>query len=115
MRWARGGCAPIARIVLPAAAPGVLAGVILGIGRIVGETAALIYTAGTYAQVADGLFSPARTLSVHMYVLSSEGLHVDRLRHQRGSFDCGGGNQRAFGRGRQAHNEGERLTCSNLT
>lgn len=68
----------IARIVLPAAAPGVLAGVILGIGRIVGETAALIYTAGTYAQVADGLFSPARTLSVHMYVLSSEGLHVDQ-------------------------------------
>ena len=68
----------IAHIVLPAAAPGVLAGVILGIGRIVGETAALIYTAGTYAQVADGLFSPARTLSVHMYVLSSEGLHVDQ-------------------------------------
>ena len=55
-----------------------IAGVILAIGRIVGETAALIYTAGTYAQTADSLFSPVRTLSVHMYVLSSEGLHIDQ-------------------------------------
>ena len=68
----------IFRIVLPTAIPGILAGVILAIGRIVGETAALIYTAGTYAQTADSLFSPVRTLSVHMYVLSSEGLHIDQ-------------------------------------
>lgn len=66
------------RIVLPAAIPGILAGVILGIGRIVGETAALIYTAGTVAQVPAGLSESARTLSVHMWVLSSEGLHVDQ-------------------------------------
>lgn len=66
------------KIVLPSAVPGILAGVILAIGRIVGETAALIYTAGTYAQTADSLFSPVRTLSVHMYVLSSEGLHIDQ-------------------------------------
>ena len=66
------------RIVLPSAVPGIFSGIILAIGRIVGETAALIYTAGTYAQTADSLFSPVRTLSVHMYVLSSEGLHIDQ-------------------------------------
>lgn len=64
------------KIVLPAAIPGILAGVILAVGRIVGETAALIYTAGTVAQVAGSLFSSGRTLSVHMYALSSEGLHI---------------------------------------
>src|SRR5699024_1282792 len=52
------------RVVLPAAVPGILSGVILGIGRIVGETAALIFTAGTAAQVADGLDASARTLAV---------------------------------------------------
>lgn len=68
----------IFRIVLPCAVPGILSGVILAIGRIVGETAALIYTAGTGPQVAGGLMDTARTLSVHMYVLSSEGLYVDQ-------------------------------------
>lgn len=65
------------RIVLPAAVPGILAGVILGIGRIVGETAALLYTAGTVAKIPDGLFSSGRTLAIHMYTLSSEGFHTD--------------------------------------
>ena len=64
------------RIVLPAAAPGILAGVILAVGRIVGETAALIYTAGTVAQVPSSLFASGRTLAVHMYALSSEGLYT---------------------------------------
>ncbi len=64
------------QIVLPAAIPGILAGVILAVGRIVGETAALIYTAGTVAQVAGSLFSSGRTRSVHMYAFSSEGLHI---------------------------------------
>lgn len=68
----------IFRIVLPSATPGILAGVILSIGRIVGETAALIYTAGTVAKVPDGLLSSGRTLSVHMYALSSEGLHTEQ-------------------------------------
>lgn len=63
-------------IVLPSAVPGILAGVILGIGRIVGETAALMYTAGTVPDVPNSIFSSGRTLSVHMYALSSEGLHV---------------------------------------
>ena len=66
------------RIVLPSAVPGILSGVILAIGRIVGETAALIYTAGTVADVATNIFtSSGRTLAVHMYSLSREGLHMD--------------------------------------
>ena len=65
------------RIILPSAIPGILSGVILGIGRIVGETAALMYTAGTVTGVAKSLFSSGRTLSVHMYALLSEGLYVE--------------------------------------
>lgn len=65
------------RIVLPAAIPGILSGIILAIGRIVGESAALIYTAGTVAQIPTSLLDSARTLSVHMYALSSEGLHTN--------------------------------------
>jgi len=64
------------RIVLPAAAPGILAGVILAIGRIVGETAALIYTAGTVAQIPPTPMASGRTLAIHMYALSSEGLYT---------------------------------------
>ena len=73
------------RTVLPSAVPGILSGVILSIGRIVGETAALIFTAGTVAAVpkvnagVNGFFgSSVRTLSVHMYNLSKEGLHTDQ-------------------------------------
>lgn len=62
-------------IVLPAAMPGIAAGVILSIGRIVGESAALIFTAGTYPAVPDGLFASTRTLAVHMYALLTEGLY----------------------------------------
>ncbi|OUQ29052.1 phosphate ABC transporter, permease protein PstA [Lachnoclostridium sp. An131] len=64
------------RIVLPSAIPGILAGVILGIGRIVGETAALMYTSGTVAKYA-GPMDSGRTLALHMYVLTSEALHVN--------------------------------------
>lgn len=66
------------KVVLPSAVPGIVAGIILSVGRIVGETAALIYTSGTVAGVAENLLSSGRTLSVHMYALSSEGLHVDQ-------------------------------------
>ncbi|MDR2770839.1 MAG: phosphate ABC transporter permease PstA [Clostridiales Family XIII bacterium] len=65
-------------IVLPAAGPGILAGVILAIGRIVGETAALIFTAGTVAKLPSSVFSSARTLSVHIYSLSNEGLYLNQ-------------------------------------
>ena len=77
------------RIVLPSAMPGVLAGVILSIGRIVGESAALIYTSGSgtgnLSFIKNGafsltapLFQSTRTLSVHMYALMSEGLYTDQ-------------------------------------
>ncbi|MDL2310679.1 phosphate ABC transporter permease PstA [Peptostreptococcaceae bacterium OttesenSCG-928-C18] len=71
----------ILKIVIPSAMPGILAGVILGIGRIIGETAALIYTSGTVAEVPSKLMGEAsggRTLALHMYALSSEGINVDQ-------------------------------------
>ena len=67
----------IFKIVLPSAVPGILSGVILATGRVVGETAALIFTAGTVAKYA-GIMDSGRTLAVHMYVLSNEGLHMDK-------------------------------------
>jgi phosphate transport system permease protein len=66
------------RIILPSAVPGILAGIILSIGRIVGETAALIFTAGAVAKIPDSLFDSSRTLAVHMYSLSREGLHINQ-------------------------------------
>lgn len=66
------------KIILPSAIPGILSGVILSIGRIVGETAALMYTAGSVTEVAKSVFDSGRTLSVHMYSLSTEGLHINQ-------------------------------------
>ncbi|MGN1413148.1 MAG: phosphate ABC transporter permease PstA [Anaerovoracaceae bacterium] len=66
------------RIIVPSAMPGILSGIILAIGRIVGESAALIFTAGTNPVVPDSLFSSVSTLSVHMYTLMTEGLYVDQ-------------------------------------
>jgi len=67
----------IFRVVLPVAMPGILSGIILSIGRIIGETAALIFTLGTATKLPDSIFASGRTLAVHMYVLSNEGLHVN--------------------------------------
>lgn len=66
------------RVILPTAISGILSGVILAIGRIVGESAALIYTAGTIAQYPKDIFSSTRTLSVHMYLCTSEGMHTSQ-------------------------------------
>lgn len=66
------------KVVLPSAVPGILSGIILSIGRIVGETAALIYTSGTVAGIPKSLLGSGRTLSVHMYALLSEGLYMDQ-------------------------------------
>lgn len=67
----------VMRIVLPSAIPGILGGIILAIGRTVGESTALIYTAGSIAAIPASVFSSTRTLAVHMYLLASEGLHID--------------------------------------
>ena len=66
------------RIILPAAIPGIMSGVILSIGRIVGESAALIYTSGTFRSTPSGIWDSSATLTVHMYVQSNEGLHVNQ-------------------------------------
>lgn len=66
----------VTSIVLPAAAPGIFSGVILAVGRIVGETAALMYTSGTVARIA-GLSDSGITLALHMYKQASEGLYTE--------------------------------------
>ena len=66
------------QVVLPSAVPVILAGVILAVGRIVGETAALMYTAGTVAGIPANIMGSARTLAVHMYVLTNEGLYTNQ-------------------------------------
>ena len=68
----------IFRIILPSAVPGIMSGIVLSMGRIVGETAALIYTSGTVAQVCTNIFAPGSTLAVHMYRLMSEGLYTEQ-------------------------------------
>lgn len=64
-------------VVLPVAMPGILSGIILAIGRIMGESAALIYTLGSSTNLPNSLFASGRTMAVHMYVLSNEGFHVN--------------------------------------
>lgn len=68
----------ITTIILPSALNGILAGIILATGRIIGETAALMYTAGTATNLASSINTSGRTLSVHMYMLTSEGLHISQ-------------------------------------
>ena len=66
----------IIKVALPVAMPGILAGIMLSIGRIVGETAAFIFTLGTMSQLPTRLTQSGRTLALHMYMLSSEAFHV---------------------------------------
>lgn len=63
----------VCRIVLPAALPGIVAGILLGTGRAVGETAALLLTAGSSLSLPTSLMDPSRSLSIHLYTLASEG------------------------------------------
>ena len=78
MDWEPESFVRFLKVVLPSAVPGILSGVILATGRVVGETAALLFTAGTIAKVA-GLMDSGRTLAVHMYALSSEGLYMNQM------------------------------------
>jgi len=61
------------RVILPSAMPGIFAGIILAIGRIVGETAALVFTIGSVIKIPESLFSQGRTLALHVYQLASQG------------------------------------------
>ncbi len=66
----------VTRVVLPVALPGIITGIILSIGRCVGETAAVIFTAGTALRMPTSLFSSTRTMAVHFYILAREGLSM---------------------------------------
>jgi len=68
----------IKKIILPSAIPGILTAVILSIGRIVGETAAVYLTAGMGRNIASGFMDSGRTLSVHLYILAKEGISFDK-------------------------------------
>ena len=67
----------IRKVVLPNAFPGILTGVLLGVGRSVGETAAVILTAGSSFLMPDSIFSPIRTMAVHFYILAREGISME--------------------------------------
>ncbi len=68
----------IFQVVLPSALPGIFSGIVLALGRVIGESAALIFTAGTVAEVATNITSSGRTLAVHMYLISGEGIYVNQ-------------------------------------
>lgn len=62
----------LAKVILPSAMPGILSGIILSMGRIIGESAAIFLTAGTVAAMPTGIFSSARTLTVHSFLVTQE-------------------------------------------
>jgi phosphate transport system permease protein len=67
----------VTRAVLPTAMPGIATGIILGMGRCVGETAAVILTAGSALRMPTTIFSPTRTMAVHFYILAREGISLE--------------------------------------
>jgi phosphate transport system permease protein len=68
----------IAKVVIPTAIPGILTGIVLGIGRAVGETAAVIFTAGASLNIPTSVFASSRTLAVHFYILAREGISMPK-------------------------------------
>jgi phosphate transport system permease protein len=68
----------VGRVVLPSALPGIATGIILSIGRSIGETAAVIFTAGSALRLPNSIFSSSRTMSVHFYILAREGISMSK-------------------------------------
>jgi phosphate transport system permease protein len=68
----------ISRVVIPNALPGILTGVILSIGRCIAETACVIFTAGSSLRIPTSLFDSTRTMAVHFYILTREGISMER-------------------------------------
>ncbi|MDD8016173.1 MAG: phosphate ABC transporter permease PstA [Acidobacteriota bacterium] len=66
----------VTRVVLPSAIPGIITGIILSIGRSIGETAVVIFTAGSALRLPTSLFSSSRTMAVHFYILAREGISM---------------------------------------
>jgi phosphate transport system permease protein len=66
----------VTRVVLPAALPGIVTGIILSVGRSIGETAAVIFTAGSALHIPTSVFSSSRTMAVHFYILAREGISM---------------------------------------
>lgn len=66
----------ITKIILPSALPGIITGIILGMGRAIGETAAVMLTAGSALRMPESIMDPARSMSLHLYLLASEGVAV---------------------------------------
>lgn len=64
----------VKKVVLPNALPGIVTGIMLSVGRSIGETAAVIFTAGSSLRIPTSLFDSARTMSVHFYILAREGI-----------------------------------------
>jgi phosphate transport system permease protein len=67
----------VKKVVLPNALPGIVTGIMLSVGRSIGETAAVIFTAGSSLRMPSSLFDSARTMSVHFYILAREGLSLE--------------------------------------
>jgi phosphate transport system permease protein len=68
----------VRKVVLPNALPGIVTGVMLSIGRSIGETAAVIFTAGSSLRMPKGVFDSVRTMAVHFYILAREGISSEK-------------------------------------
>ena len=68
----------VLKVVLPNALPGIVTGVMLSLGRSIGETAAVIFTAGSALRMPASAFDSVRTMSVHFYILAREGISNEK-------------------------------------
>jgi len=67
----------VKKVILPNALPGIVTGIMLSIGRSIGETAAVIFTAGSSLRIPTSIFDSTRTMAVHFYILAREGISAE--------------------------------------